>query len=159
MPYKIDVGLPRRHIQEDLVTTEANKAIVRRYMDEVINRADFGVAEEIIAPNYINHTAGGGIGTGREGFVKGLRALLLAFPDWHATIEELLADGEFVVDRFTIRATHTGSANGIAPTGRQIATLGMHMWRLVDGKLVEGWYVTDALPHVFAALTPTPASP
>src|SRR5207247_2968008 len=99
--------------------TEANKAVVRRYLEEVINRGDFGVAEEIIASDYVNHTAGGGIGTGREGFVRRLRALRTAFPDWHVTIDELLADGEFVVDRFTIRDTHSGSANGIAPTGRR----------------------------------------
>jgi predicted ester cyclase len=138
------------------VSTEANKTIVRRYIDEVINQGDFGVAEQIIAPDYINHTAGGGIGTGRDGFVQGLRAMLLAFPDWHVTIDELVAEGDFVMDRFTVHATHTGSANGIAPTGQRIATLGMHMWRLADGRLVEGWYVTDALRHVVAALTPAP---
>jgi predicted ester cyclase len=157
MPWVSGAVLSRR-AQEGTVATEANKAIVRRYLEEVINQGNFGVADEIIAPNYINHSAGGGIGSGRDGFVQGLRALLRAFPDWHVTIDELLADGEFVVDRFTIDATHTGSANGIPPTGRRIATMGMHMWRLADGMLVEGWYVTDALPHVFAALTPAPTA-
>jgi predicted ester cyclase len=141
------------------MTTDANKAVVRRYLEEVINRGNFAVVEEIIAPDYVNHTAGGGIGSGREGFVRGLRAMKTAFPDWTVTVEELLAEGDFVVDRFAIDATHTGSVNGIAPTGRRITTLGMHMWRLADGKLVEGWYVTDALPHVFAALMPAPKSP
>jgi len=140
------------------MTTEGNKAAVRKYLEEIINRGDFALAEEILASDYVNHTAGGGIGTGREGFVRGLRALRSAFPDWTVTIEELVAEGDFVVDRFAIRATHTGSVNGIAPTGRGIATLGMHMWRLTDGKLAEGWYVTDALPQVFAALVPTPSS-
>jgi predicted ester cyclase len=143
-----------------MMLAEENKAVARRYMEEIINRADFPVAltEELIAPDYVNHTAGGGIGTGRAGFVQGLRALHTAFPDWHTTIEEMIAEGDIVVDRFAIRATHTGSVNGIAPTGRQIATLGMHMWRVVDGKLAEGWYVTDALPLVFAALAPAPSS-
>jgi predicted ester cyclase len=157
MPWVSDAVLSHR-AQEGSVATESNKAIVRRYLEGVINRGNFGVAEEIIAPNYINHSAGGGIGSGRNGFVQGLRALLQAFPDWHVTIDELLADGEFVVDRFTSHATNTGSANGIPPTGRRIATMGMHMWRLAGGKLVEGWYVTDALPHVFAALTPAPST-
>jgi predicted ester cyclase len=138
--------------------TESNKALVRRYLEELINRGDLTVAEEILAPDYVNHTAGGGIGAGREDFVRGVRAVLTAFPDWHVTLEELVAEGDLVVDRFAIRATHTGSVNGIAPTGRQIATLGMHMWRVADGRLVEGWYVTDALPQVAAALTPPPAS-
>jgi predicted ester cyclase len=136
------------------MSAEENKDVVRRYMEEIINGADYAVAEEIIAPDYVNHTAGGGIGTGRLGFVQGLRALHTAFPDWHVTIEELIAEGDIVVDRFTIRATHSGSANGVAATGRRVQTLGMHMWRLAGGKLVEGWYVTDALPAIVAALTP-----
>jgi len=144
------------------MSLEANKAVVRRYLEEIMNHSDFSVADEIIAPNYVNHSAGssyGGIGTGRDSFVQGLRAVRTAFPDWHVTIEEVLADGEFVMDRFTIDAIHSGSVNGVAPTGRRIvATLGMHMWRLADGKLVEGWYVSDALPVVFAALTPAPSS-
>ena len=141
------------------MSVEENKAVVRRYLEEMVNGADYAVAEEIIAPDYVNHTAGGGIGSGRAGYVQGLRALHTAFPDWHVTIEEMIGEGDVVMDRFTLRATHNGSANGIAPTGRRIETLGMHTWRLADGKLAEGWYVTDALPHVIAALAPAPTSP
>ncbi|HET9016372.1 MAG TPA: ester cyclase [Thermomicrobiaceae bacterium] len=141
------------------MSLEANKSIVRRYLEEIINRGDFAVADEIIAPAYVNHSAGSGIGTGRDNYLQGLRAVRTAFPDWHVTIEEVLADGEFVTDRITIDATHTGSVNGVAPTGRRIvATLGMHMWRLVDGRLVEGWYVSDVLRDVAAALTPEQSS-
>jgi predicted ester cyclase len=140
------------------MSVEQNKAVVRRYLEEMVNGADYTVAEEIIAPDYVNHTAGGGIGSGHAGYVQGLRALHTAFPDWHVTVEEMIGEGDVVVDRFAIRATHSGSANGIPATGRPIATLGMHMWRVIDGKLVEGWYVTDALPQVFAALAPAPSS-
>jgi predicted ester cyclase len=141
------------------MSVEENKAVVRRYLEEMVNRADYAVAEEIIAPDYVNHTAGGGIGSGRAGYVQSLRALHTAFPDWHVTVEEMIGEGDVVVDRFTLRATHSGSANGIAATGRRIEALGMHTWRVMDGKLVEGWYVTDALPHVLAALAPAPSSP
>ena len=54
-------------------------------------------------------------------------------------------------------ATHTSSVNGIPPSGTRIDALGIHMWRLADGKLAEGWYLTDALPAVAAALVPAPA--
>ena len=64
------------------MSVEQNKAIVRRYFDEIINRGRFETAEEIFAVDYTNHTAGGGIGTGRDGFIKGLEALRAAFPDW-----------------------------------------------------------------------------
>jgi predicted ester cyclase len=140
------------------MSVEENKAVVRRYLEEMVNGADYALAEELIALDYVNHTAGGGIGSGRAGYVEGLRALHMAFPDWHVTIEEMIGEGDVVMDRFTLRATHTGSANGIAATGRRIEALGMHMWRLAGGRLVEGWYVTDALPYVLAALAPTPSS-
>jgi predicted ester cyclase len=87
---------------------------------------------------------------------RSIRAVKTAFPDWHVSIDALVADGEMVVDRFTISATHTGSVNGIAPTGHKIDTLGMHMWRVTNGKLVEGWYLTDAMPTLAAALVPSP---
>jgi len=140
------------------MSVEKNKAVVRRYLEEMVNGAAYALAEELIAPDYINHTAGGGIGSGRTGYVQGLRALHTAFPDWHVTIEDMVPEGDIVMDRFTLRATHTGSANGVPASGRRIETLGMHTWRVADDKLVEGWYVTDALPQIVAALTPASSS-
>jgi predicted ester cyclase len=122
----------------------------------MINGGDTSIAAELFAPDYVNHTAGSGISTGAEGMARSIRAVKTAFPDWHVSIDALVADGEMVVDRFTISATHTGSVNGIAPTGEKIAALGMHMWRVTNGKLVEGWYLTDALPTLAAALVPSP---
>ena len=77
-----------------------------------------------------------------------------AFPDWHVTIEKLVAEGDLVVNLVRISATHSGFVNGIAPSGRRIETLAMHMWHVTDEKLVEGWYATDALPHVVSAVLP-----
>ena len=136
------------------MSTEHNKAVVRRYLEEFVNRGDTRLAEELFALDYVNHTAGSGISTGREGMVRSVAALRTAFPDWHVTIEAMVAEGDMVVDRFAISATHSGSVHGILPSGRHIAALGMHMWRVVDGKLAEGWYCTDALPLVGAALVP-----
>ena len=136
------------------VVTQDNKAIVRRYLEEIINQGDMSAADEILAPDYVNRSSGGGIGLSRGDFLQSLVALRTAFPDWHVTIEEMVAEGDLVVDRMRISATHTGSVNGVPPSGRRIATLAMHMWRVADGKLAEGWYTTDALPHVTAALVP-----
>ncbi len=134
------------------MSIETNKAVVRRYIEEFINCGNTSIADEIFAAHFFNHTAGSGIGTGREGMVRSISALKTAFPDWHVTIDEMVAEGDMVVDRFTIAATHTGSVNGIAPSGRHIDKIGIHMWRVANGKLVEGWYLTDALPMVAAAL-------
>jgi len=121
-------------------------------MEEIINRGEMSVADEILAPGYVNRSSGGGLGLSRSDFLQSLIALRTAFPDWHVTIEEMVAEGDLVVDRFRISATHSGSVNGGPASGRRIASLGMHMWRVTDGKLAEGWYTTDALPQVSAAL-------
>ncbi|MBV9327688.1 MAG: ester cyclase [Chloroflexi bacterium] len=134
------------------MSAERNKAVARRYLEEIINRGNFAVAGEILAEDYLNHSAGPGFGQPRAQFLRGIVDMKAAFPDWHVTIEELVAEGDLVVDRIRISATHSGSANGVPASGRRIEALAMHMWRVVDGKLVEGWYATDALPHVVAAL-------
>jgi predicted ester cyclase len=139
------------------VSVERNKTVVRRYLEELINRGDFEVADEILGPDYVNHSASAGIGQAQTEFLRGIVDLKTAFPDWHVTIEEMVGEGNLVADRVRISATHSESVNGIAASGRRIETVGMHMWRIVDGKLAEGWYVTDALPHVAAALVPPQA--
>jgi predicted ester cyclase len=136
------------------VSIEHNKAVVRRYLEDLINRGNFEVADEILAADYVNHSSGAGFGQARTEFLRSIVNMKAAFPDWHVTIEEMVGEGDLVVDRFRISATHSGSVNGIAASGRRIEALGMHMWRIVDGKLAEGWYTTDALPHVVAAVVP-----
>jgi predicted ester cyclase len=136
------------------MSTEHNKAVVRRYLEEIINRGRFDIADEIFAQDYVNHSAGAGFGQALADFLSGIVDMKAAFPDWHVTIEELMAETDLVVDRVRISATHSGSVNGIAASGRRIETLAMHMWRVVDGRLVEGWYATDALPHVVSAVVP-----
>jgi predicted ester cyclase len=136
------------------MSTDQNKAVVRRYLEEIINRGNFEVADEIFAQGYVNHSAGVGFGQALTEFLPGIVRMKAAFPDWHVTIEELVAEGDLVVDRVRISATHSGSVNGIAATGHRIETLAMHMWRVVDGRLAEGWYATDALPHVASAVAP-----
>ena len=71
---------------------EQNKAIVRRFLEDIVNRGQFEIAEEIFAVDYINHTAGGGIGSGRDGFVKSIKAARAAFPDWTVTVNAMIAD-------------------------------------------------------------------
>ena len=134
--------------------TQENKALVRRYLEEIINRGEMSVADQIFAPDYVNHSAGGGIGVSLGDFIKSLINMRTAFPDWHVTIEDMVTEGDIVVDRVRISATHTGSVNGVPASGRRIATLAIHMWRVADGRLAEGWYATDALPIVTAALVP-----
>ena len=91
------------------MSVDQNKAIVRRFYDEIINRGRFEIAEEIFAVDYTNHTAGGGIGTGRDGLIKGLKAWRAAFPDWTVTVNAMISEGDLVCDHVSIHAYALGS--------------------------------------------------
>ena len=117
------------------MSAEVNKRIVRRLWDEVWNRADLAVADTIFDAAYAAH---------EKAFVPVIRA---AFPDSHHTIEDLIAEGDKVVTRFTWSGTHQGEFEGIAPTGRSISVQGIWIHRLEGGRIVEGrdWGQVDWL--------------
>jgi steroid delta-isomerase-like uncharacterized protein len=119
----------------DHMSAEANKIIVRRLWDEVWNRGDLAVADAIFDEAYAAH---------EKAFVPLIRA---AFPDSHHTIEDLIAEGDKVVTRFTWSGTHHGEFEGIPPTGRRISVQGIWIHRLKDGRIVEGrdWGQVDWL--------------
>ena len=133
-----------------------NKAIVHRYLNELINDGNFAVADQILEPDYINHTAGGGIGTGRDAYIVGVKALKTAFPDWHVDVQAMVAEGDIVCDRLIVNATHTGQAAGVAPTNEAMTGDVIHMWRIANGRLAEGWYLgtPSVMEKLFAAISP-----
>jgi steroid delta-isomerase-like uncharacterized protein len=127
------------------MSTEANKNIVRRYVEEVQNEDNLMALEEIAAPDYVNHDAPAGVPPDREG-IKQLTAMFRqAFPDGRMTIDDMLAEGDRVATRKTFRGTHRGELMGIPPTGKAVAIRLMDISRLVDGKVVESWHVGDDL--------------
>ncbi len=117
------------------MSAEANKAVVRRLWEEVWNRADLAVADAIFDAAYAAH---------EKAFVPLMRA---AFPDSHHMIEDLIAEGDKVVTRFTWSGTHRGEFEGIPPTGRHISVQGIWIHRLEGGRIVEGrdWGQVDWL--------------
>jgi steroid delta-isomerase-like uncharacterized protein len=108
------------------MSTEENKITVRRLWDEVWNRADLAVADAIFDESYAAH---------EKAFVLLMRA---AFPDSHHTYEDLFAEGDRVVTRFTWSGTHQGAFEGIPPTGRRISVGGIWIHRLEGGRIIEG---------------------
>jgi predicted ester cyclase len=125
-------------------TEEENKALFRRTYEELLNRGDLSVADELVSPDFINHEAPPGRDRGPES-MRGLSTMLrTAFPDLRFTIEELVAEGEVVAGRLTMSGTHEGPLMGTPPTGRQDH---MHFVRFRDGKAVEHWGVRDDLVH------------
>ena len=128
------------------MSTEEHKAIARRFVEEVINRQNVAVIDEIIAPDFIEHDElPPGTLPGPEGQKQYIGMFLAAFPDLHVTIEDLVAEGDKVVLYQTFRGTHRGEFMGTAPTGIQVTFPGVDIVRLAGSRFVEHWSVIDAL--------------
>ncbi len=124
------------------MSLEENKAVVRKWIESYNNRnLDF---DEFIAIDYFDHANQ----VGREGLMQLFEMGLKAFPDWHETIEDIIAEGDKVWVLLTYSGTHTGEFMGLAPTGNKITTRAVDIYRIVNGKLAEYWNVTDNL-HLF----------
>jgi len=126
--------------------SEQNKNVVRRLFDELWNKGNLQVADELIAPNYMDHDPSTpDFGKGPEGEKKRVTLYRTAFHDLRLNIEDLYAEGETVVARWSCRGVHKGDLSGIAPTGKQIAITGVTIVRFSNGKMVEGYVNWDAL--------------
>jgi steroid delta-isomerase-like uncharacterized protein len=124
--------------------SDRNKAVVRRLVEEVYNRGDVRLLSELVAAGHVGHEA---IGDhyGPEGVQVVVLELRAAFPDLRVTLEDLVAEGDRVVRRFTLRGAHAGPFQGIPPSGQRVAVGGIGIDRLADGKLAESWVSLDAL--------------
>ena len=126
--------------------SEPNKAIVRRLIEELWNKGNLSLADELFAPNYEHHDASTlDFGRGPESEKKRATLYRTAFPDLRLTIEDIIAEGETVMARWSCRGTHKGDLSGIAPTGKQINISGVTIARLANGKMAESWVNWDAL--------------
>src|SRR5262245_10707872 len=123
---------------------DANKNIARRIWDEVFNARNLAIADELVAPDAINHEAGPGApARGPESLQAAVTWLSAAFPDMHMAIEDILAEGDKVVVQTTMSGTHQGSFMGIPPTGRRFAQRQVHFLRILNGKAAEHWAIRD----------------
>jgi steroid delta-isomerase-like uncharacterized protein len=128
------------------MSIEENKALVRRLVEGVWTTGNLDAADALLAPNMVDHAAqmGGGLGD-REGFKNQVRMFRSAFPDGHTRIDDMIAEGDKVVLRWTDGGTHRGEFMGIAPTGRPVTITGIDIYRIADGKIVEYWCNEDEL--------------
>lgn len=127
------------------MSTEQNKAKIRYYFEEVWNKGNLAAVDEVVDANLVDHNAPPGLPPGREGHKLFVQAFRTAFPDLNFTIEDLLADGDKVIARFTSRGTHHGDLMGIPPTGKQITVTGISIDRFEGDKYVESWMEFDQL--------------
>ena len=128
------------------MSAEENKALVRRFIEEVINEGNMATIDELVDPDWVDHDPSSpeeirGI-EGAKQFYGDFRS---AFPDIQVTIEEQVAEGDKVVTLWTFRGTHQGELGGMPASGNQVTVKGMSMDRISGGKFVETWDNYDAL--------------
>jgi steroid delta-isomerase-like uncharacterized protein len=134
---------------------EQNKAIVRDYLDEIVNKANMAAFDRYLSDDVVFN----GSRAFRQHYPARMQAIRSAFPDHHLTIEDQVAEGDKVVTRVTFHGTHQGQFNGIAPTGKQVEWSGIAMDRIAGGKVVEMWHVqntTGLLQQIGATPPPAP---
>ena len=128
------------------MSAEENKALARRWVEGLFNERNLEVADEVLTPNFVFHVPFDPEGLrGAEGVKQFISAYRSAFPDGHTTIEEQIAEGDKVVNRWTARGTHQREFQGIVPTGNRVTFTGIDIFRIADGELEEGWVELDAL--------------
>jgi steroid delta-isomerase-like uncharacterized protein len=129
-----------------ITMSEGNKNLVRRLLEEVWNKGNAHVADELFTSNYTHHDPSTpDVGRGPESEKKRMTLYRQAFPDLRLTIDDLIAEGETVTARWTCTGTHKGELAGIAPTGKHVTMTGISIARFANGKMTEGWVNWDAL--------------
>jgi predicted ester cyclase len=126
------------------MSTEQNKAVTRRYFDELWNQNNLAVLDEILAPGVKGHAAGQTFG-GVDTFSQRSKTLHTIYSKPHFTIEDQIAEGDKVLVRWTLRGKHTGEYMGVRPTGNDVVATGMNLFRLADGRIAELWVEADDL--------------
>ena len=125
--------------------SDANKAALRRFLDEGFNKGNQGAIDEMIADSFVDHSPPPGVPGNKAGVKQIVQMFRAAFPDLRVTVEDVIADGDKVAVRMVTRGTHKGDLMGVAPTGKTVTVNEQHWVRFANGKAVEHWGVEDNL--------------
>ena len=139
------------------MSVEANKRVVQRFTTECINTANETVAAELITPDAVLHVPPGmpAPPRGPAGYLQIVHMMRGGFSDIQWTLEEMVAEGDKVAARFSLRGTHDGPFFGVPPTGKAIVSTSTSFYRIVNGKIVED----HGLPHMLGILQQIGAVP
>lgn len=126
------------------MSLEPNKTVVRRLIEEVFNQGNTSLVDELFAPDFVEHEElPPGVPSGRDGIGLSISMLHSAFPDFSATIEDMVAEGAKVSIRLTWSGTHQGEFMGLPPTNKRFAISVFDIVRIAEGKIVEHWGQMD----------------
>ncbi|MCK5239606.1 MAG: ester cyclase [Candidatus Thorarchaeota archaeon] len=120
-----------------------NKTKFRRLYEEILNKGNLDVLEELCAPNFVKHAMPPTPDYGIEGSKQSVIMLRTAFPDIKYTVEDIIEDGDKLAAGWSAKGTHKGVFMGIPPTGKQVAFSGIEIIRIENGKAVEEWEELD----------------
>lgn len=127
------------------MSDQPSKTVVRRYYDEVFNQRRVDLVDELATEKYVEHDPFPGQGDGRADLKARVGAILDAFNPVRFTLEDMVAEGDRVVVRWTQKGTHSGNFMGIPPTGKQYTIAGIDIHGIRDGLMAEHWHVVDQL--------------
>lgn len=119
------------------MSTQENKTLIGRFNDEVWNKGNLAVIDEVFADDAVWHSAPPGMPPTREGLRQMIIGFRGAFSDTRTTVDEQISEVDKVAWRWTFQGTHTGELMGIPPTGKQITFTGISIDRIVNGKSIE----------------------
>lgn len=125
--------------------SEQYKTAARNFIEKGLNQKDLTALDEYFSPKLTDHALPPGLPSGLEGRKIFASALLAAFPNLHVNTEDLIAEGEKLVIRYTVHGTHNGELMGIPATGKQISISGIAIDRFENGQSIEHWEIIDQL--------------
>ena len=139
--------------------TERNKAVIRRFVEEVQNNQNWAAYDELNDPAFVNLSVPPGAPSDREGGKYFLQAFAKAYPDAVVTIDDMFAEGDAVITKKTFAGTNQAEFMGVPATGRRVSFQYVDIMRVRDGRIIEHWNVVDQLSWmVQLGLIPDPSS-
>ncbi|MEO8511184.1 MAG: ester cyclase [Chloroflexota bacterium] len=121
---------------------ERNKALVRRFIDEIFLKGDFGAVDELLTDDFTPHTWGD-MKPGRDGLKEAIARVSAGLSDTKMTIDDVIAEGDRVAVRLTSSATQSGDFMGMPPSGKRYEIGEIHIFRLREGRVAEHWHQAD----------------
>ena len=123
--------------------SDDNKATVLRFYEEVVQKGNIGVLDEVAAPHIVDRSPGPGQAPGIEGVRQFFTAMFAAVTGRRVTVEQIVAEGDMVAAHISIRGRHTGELAGMPPSGKEVVIRISDIIRFENGKVVERWGVED----------------
>lgn len=123
-----------------------NKLLVNAFIQELFTQGDLDAVDRYLHPQFINHDPPfPGAPDGPAGMRHAAAMFRQALPDWHSDVDQLVAEGDIVVERFTASGTHQGELMGVPPTGQTVTLCGINIFRLEGDRIIERWGRLDEL--------------